>query len=100
MKKKKRPIKYYVYIMLTRPMGKTYTGLTSDIKRRVLEHKGCKYTRSFTCANEINKLYYFEVWSNYHDAKNREKEIKQMTRYGKFDLISRKNKNWKEIKMK
>ena len=86
---------YYVYIT-TNP-GKTvlYTGVTNDLKRRLLEHyqnRGNK--KSFAGRYYCYKLVYFEFYSDIHQAIAREKELKDLSRKKKEDLIAIKNPKW------
>jgi len=86
---------YYVYIT-TNP-GKTvlYTGVTNDLRRRILEHyknKGSK--RTFAGRYHCYKLIYYECFTNINQAIEREKEIKNMSREKKEELIRVKNPNW------
>jgi putative endonuclease len=86
---------YYVYIT-TNP-GKTvlYTGVTNDLKRRLLEHyenKGNK--KNFAGKYYCYKLIYYEHYPDINQAIFREKEIKNMTRLKKEQLISDNNPNW------
>ncbi len=86
---------FYVYIT-TNP-GKTvlYIGVTNDLKRRLLEHyqnKGNK--KSFAGKYYCYKLIYFEFYGDIDQAIAREKEIKDLSRKKKEELISTKNPKW------
>ena len=86
---------YYVYIT-TNP-GKTvlYTGVTNNLKRRIYEHynnRGNK--KSFAGKYYCYKLIYFEYYTDIRQAIEREKEIKNMNRAKKEDLINVKNPKW------
>ncbi len=86
---------YYVYIT-TNP-GKTvlYTGVTNDLKRRLQEHyenKGNK--KNFAGKYYCYKLIYYEHYPDSNQAIIREKEIKNMTRKKKEELISSENPKW------
>lgn len=86
---------YYVYIT-TNP-GKTvlYTGVTNNLKRRLYEHynnKGNK--KSFAGKYYCYKLIYFEYFTDIKQAIEREKEIKNISRAKKEDLINVKNPKW------
>ena len=90
---------YYVYIT-TNP-GKTvlYTGITNDLIRRPLQHyneRGSKKTFAgrYYCYN----LIYYEHFADVKQAIHREKEIKNMTRKKKVELINSMNPDWKFIK--
>lgn len=86
---------YYVYIT-TNP-GKTvmYTGVTNDLKRRIFEHSQNRGTKkTFAGRYYCYKLIYYEVFSDAQQAIAREKEIKDMSRERKKELISSQNPRW------
>ncbi len=74
-----------------------YTGVTSDIVSRVLEHKEKQHPGSFTAKYNVNKLVYFEVFSSIEEAIKQEKFIKGKKRDWKLDLISQQNPDWKDL---
>ncbi len=86
---------YYVYIVssFTRAI---YIGVTSDLQRRVYEHKQ-KVQAGFTCDYNINRLVYFETYASVTDALAREKQLKRWRRSKKDSLILAANPNWEEI---
>ena len=73
-----------------------YTGVTSDIKRRVYEHKE-KLVGGFTSKYNITKLVYYEVFNEVHDAISREKQIKAGSRQQKIQLINSMNNRWRDL---
>jgi len=73
-----------------------YTGITSDLKKRVYEHKG-KLVAGFTAKYNIVKLVYFEVFMDPENAILREKQIKGGSRRKKIDLINTVNKDWRDL---
>ena len=76
---------YYVYIMTNR--SKTlYTGVTNDLERRVFEHKS-HVCEGFTKRYQIDRLVYFEAFSNIRVAIARAKQIKGLLRVKKMALI-------------
>ncbi len=86
---------YYVYIT-TNP-GKTvlYTGVTNNLKRRLYEYyinRGNK--KHFATRYYCYKLIYYEHYTDINQAIIREKEIKNMSRKQKEELIKEKNPNW------
>ncbi len=86
---------FYVYIT-TNP-GKTvlYIGVTNDLKRRLLEHYQNKgNAKSFAGKYYCYKLIYFEFYTDIDQAIAREKEIKDLSRKKKEELISTKNPKW------
>jgi putative endonuclease len=85
---------YYVYIMssLSRTL---YAGVTNDLERRVGEHKEGK-PGSFTARYNVNRLVYFEEFSDINQAIAREKETKSMPRRQKIKLIESTNPQWRD----
>jgi putative endonuclease len=73
-----------------------YTGITNDLKRRVYEHKN-KIVEGFTKRYNIDKLVYYEVFEDPHNAITREKQIKSGSREKKVELINSFNKEWKDL---
>jgi putative endonuclease len=92
-----RQKQYYVYIM-TNESGTLYTGYTSDLPRRVYEHKH-KLVEGFTSRYNINKLVYFEVSEEALPALEREKQIKGWTRAKKIALIESENPGWLDLSL-
>jgi len=86
---------YYVYIMSNRSRT-LYTGVTSDLKRRVYEHKN-KLVNGFTKKYNITKLVYYEATSEVASAILREKQIKGWLRRKKIALIESANPRWKDL---
>ena len=87
---------YYVYIMTNVRNTVLYTGVTSDLKKRVYEHKE-KLINGFTKKYNVTKLVYYEVFQDVENAILREKLIKGGSRQKKIDLISRMNKTWQDL---
>ena len=86
---------YYVYIM-TNQSRTLYTGVTSDLMRRVYEHKN-KLVPGFTSKYNITRLVYYESTSSIHSALAREKQIKGWLRAKKIALIESMNPEWKDL---
>ena len=78
--------------------GTTYTGMTNDIQRRVLEHKQA-LKRGFTSRYRINRLVYYEEYTFVNDAIAREKQIKKWGTAKKRALIESLNPKWKDLSM-
>ena len=90
--------KYYFVYILTNP-GNTvlYTGVTSDLKRRVYEHRN-RMVPGFTSKYNVKKLVYYEVYDEPQYAiAAREKQIKYGSRKKKLELISSFNLEWKDL---
>ena len=73
-----------------------YTGITSDLKRRVYEHKE-KLVNGFTKKYNVIKLVYYEAFSDGMSAIQREKQIKAGSRRKKEELINNINKEWYDL---
>jgi len=73
-----------------------YTGITSDLKRRVYEHRE-KLVAGFTKKYNISKLTYFEAFEDPENAILREKQIKAGSRQKKIDLVNEFNENWCDL---
>lgn len=73
-----------------------YTGVTSDLKKRVYEHKE-KLVAGFTKRHSINKLVYYEVFESSYGAITREKKIKSGSRQKKINLIQSLNPGWDDL---
>ncbi len=76
-----------------------YTGVTSDLKERVNQHKTKKHHNSFSAKYNICKLVYYEELETIGEAINREKQIKAGSRKKKIDLINRINPEWKDLSL-
>jgi putative endonuclease len=87
---------YYVYIMTNKRNTVLYVGVTSDLIRRVYEHKE-KLADGFTKKYNIVKLVYYEVLQDVENALLREKQIKAGSRQKKIELVSRMNSAWRDL---
>jgi putative endonuclease len=73
-----------------------YTGVTSDLKKRIWEHKE-RIVKGFTEKYNIYKLVYFEIFNDTENAILREKQIKAGSRNKKIKLIKEINPEWKDL---
>jgi putative endonuclease len=87
---------YYVYIMASKQNGTLYTGFTSDLVKRVYQHK-TKAIAGFTTRYGVTNLVYYEVTADVHQAIKREKNIQSWKRSWKLKLIESKNPNWNDL---
>jgi len=86
---------YYIYITTNPGKSVLYTGVTNDLKRRLYEHynnRGNK--KSFAGKYYCYKLIYYEHFTHINEAIYREKEIKNMSREKKEELINKNNPKW------
>jgi putative endonuclease len=87
---------YYVYLMTNPHHTVIYTGVTSDLSRRVTQHKE-KAVKGFTAKYNAIKLVYFEVFADPINAISREKQIKAGSRMKKIQLIESMNPGWVDL---
>ncbi|HEX6169850.1 MAG TPA: GIY-YIG nuclease family protein [Chitinophagaceae bacterium] len=87
----------YFYIMTNAYNTVLYCGATTDLYKRVQEHKNKIFKNSFTLKYNVDKLVYFEPFSIAGDAFEREKQIKAGSRKKKIELIVRLNPAWKDL---
>jgi putative endonuclease len=88
---------YYVYI-LRNFSGNFYIGITSNLIKRVWEHK-TKLVEGFTKKYNINLLIYYEIFSDPETAIIREKQLKNWSRKKKIVLITKMNPKFEEISL-
>ena len=82
--------------MTNKNNGVLYTGVTSNLFKRVSEHKN-KLVAGFTSSYNVTKLVYYEEYATMEEAIAREKQIKGRSRQKKIDLINSKNPEWKDL---
>ena len=87
---------YYVYIVSSKPRGTLYIGVTSDLIKRIYQHKH-KITEGFTSKYGVDRLVYFEHGSDAEAAILREKELKRWRREWKIALIESGNLAWDDL---
>jgi len=85
-----------VYIMASSRNGTLYTGVTSNLVKRVYEHKN-DVIQGFTSKYTCKILVYYEVQENMMNAITREKQIKSGSRKKKLSLIASMNPGWKDL---
>jgi putative endonuclease len=86
---------FYVCIMANKSRT-LYTGVTSNLERRVSEHQR-KLVPGFTERYNINRLVYYENFGDVRAAIGREKQIKGWLRAKKIALIESTNRDWKDL---
>jgi len=89
---------YFVYIMTNPRHTVLYTGITSNLHRRVWEHKQ-KFGPGFTKRYNVTNLVYYEIYDSPYSAIAREKQIKAGSRKRKIDLICSQNPEWVDLGM-
>ncbi|MCK5123451.1 MAG: GIY-YIG nuclease family protein [Candidatus Pacebacteria bacterium] len=87
---------YYIYITASKRNGTLYIGVTSNLRKRIHEHK--KGIRDgFTKKYKVDQLVYFEVTNDINSAIQREKQMKKWKREWKLKLIEKENPCWIDL---
>lgn len=86
----------YTYILFNKRNGTLYIGVTSNLVKRVYEHKN-KLVDGFTKKYNIDKLGYYEVFDDIEEAIIREKKLKGASRKKKLELIEMNNPEWLDL---
>ena len=86
----------FVYILSSRRNGTIYVGVTTNLIKRVYEHK-IKCIDGFTKKYSVDKLVYYEIFDNIEEAIYRENCLKKWTRSHKIALIEKENSEWKDL---
>ncbi len=81
---------YFVYILANFNESTFYVGVTSDLEKRIYEHKN-NLVKSFSSKYKLHKLVYFESTNSVEEAIKREKKLKNWHRQWKIDLIQKNN---------
>ncbi len=89
-------VRGYTYILASKKGGTLYTGVTSDLPRRVWEHRE-GLTPGFTSLYGVKRLVWYEEFSWVIDAIAREKAIKSWPRAWKIALIEEENPEWRDL---
>ena len=87
----------FIYILTNKNNTTLYIGVTSNLPKRILEHKEKRYENSFSARYNLNKLVYFEQFQIIGDAIAREKQLKGGNRVTKINLINNFNPNWNDL---
>jgi putative endonuclease len=87
---------FYVYLLASKPYGTLYVGVTSDLVKRVWEHKS-KAVPGFTARYKVDLLVWFEAHDSVEAAIRREKRIKEWKRAWKISLIESDNPHWVDL---
>jgi putative endonuclease len=90
------PKMFFVYMLSSKPHGTLYVGVTSDLARRVWEHK-TKVVPGFTAKYGVDRLILYEAHEDWELAFRREKQIKEWKRAWKITLIEKENPHWVDL---
>jgi len=85
-----------VYILASRRNGTLYAGVTSDLIKRVWEHKN-DFIEGFTKRYGVHMLVWYEAHETMLSAIAREKAIKEWKRRWKLELIESSNSGWRDL---
>ncbi len=85
-----------VYIMASKPHGTLYIGVTSDLVRRVWQHRN-SYGEGFTKRYGVKQLVWYELHGTMKDAITREKRLKEWHRAWKIELVESANPEWRDL---
>ena len=85
-----------IYIMANKKNGAIYTGITSNLAKRIYEHKS-KVIGGFTKRYNCNLLVYYEIHHTMRSAITKEKQIKAGSRKKKLKLIESMNPEWRDL---
>ncbi|HYA13660.1 MAG TPA: GIY-YIG nuclease family protein [Syntrophales bacterium] len=87
---------FYVYILCSKRNGTLYIGVTSDLIKRVYEHKN-KLVGGFSKKYNVHRLVWYEMHETAEGAIIREKQIKKWNRQWKLNLVERVNPEWDDL---
>ncbi len=85
-----------IYLMASKRNGTLYTGVTSNLVKRIYEHKN-DLKPGFTSKYHCKLFVYYEIFDNMQMAIQREKQIKKFYRDTKLELIEKINPEWKDL---
>lgn len=85
-----------VYILASKPYGTLYIGVTSNLIRRIYEHKN-DINKGFTQKYQVHSLVYYELFNDIGAAILREKKMKAANRKRKLYFIRTMNPGWIDL---
>ena len=87
---------HIIYILASKRNGTLYIGVTTDLQKRMWQHKN-NVIKGFTSKYNVHDLVHYEVYDDYWIAANRERQLKNWRRKWKLELIEKDNPNWKDL---
>ena len=87
---------HWVYLLTNQERGTFYVGMTSDLVRRIYEHR-IKAVEGFTRDHDLTRLVWFEEQGDRGQALRREGLIKKWKREWKYNLIEQDNPHWEDL---
>ncbi|MEA1871247.1 MAG: GIY-YIG nuclease family protein [Candidatus Bipolaricaulota bacterium] len=85
-----------VYILANKRNGTLYVGVTSDLIKRIWQHKN-NVVKGFTERYSVHQLVWYELHETMESAIGKEKMLKNWKRVWKLELIERSNPNWQDL---
>ena len=85
-----------VYILASKRNGTLYIGVTSDLVKRIWQHKN-NMVKGFTKRYGVHQLVWYELHENMQSALEREKHMKEWKRKWKLELIKKENPDWRDL---
>jgi len=90
-------MKNFVIYILASIQRVLYIGMTSNLEKRLWEHRTKKYPESFTAQYNVTRLVYVEFYERFDSAVAREKQLKSWRRSKKIRLIEKDNVEWNDL---
>ena len=87
---------FFVYMLATRRDGPLYVGVTSNLPKRIWQHRE-HVVRGFTAKYNVDRLIWYEAHGGAEAAILREKQIKRWRRAWKIELIEKNNPDWRDL---
>lgn len=88
--------RFFVYMLASKHYGTLYIGMTSDLLKRIWEHRN-GVVDGFTKEYDVHRLVYFEEHANAEAAATRERQMKEWKRQWKINLIEERNPHWEDL---
>jgi putative endonuclease len=88
--------KYHIYFLTNKNNIVLYIGVTSNLLKRIYQHKTKEY-KGFTAKYNCDKLVYFEEYDDINSAIAREKQLKAGSRKRKNNIVNLENPNWDDL---
>jgi putative endonuclease len=87
---------FYVYMLASQKNGTIYKGMTSDLKKRIWEHRN-NITKGFTEKYDVKNLVWYKHCETAENAITWEKKLRRYPRKWKLNLIEELNPNWNDL---
>lgn len=87
---------FFVYVLASKPNGVLYIGVTSDLVKRIHQHRSGEVD-GFTKKYNVKQLVFFEEHADSEAAIKREKQLKKWKRDWKVELIEKSNPTWRDL---